>query len=146
MLSPTISQVIPVTATGVGVGYDQFAASLGADAYRVDRLFLQATSLAQLRQVFTYFAKDANGEKTQRAIVPLASTSRDIPAMDIDLAKAPLVLDGRSGLHFELAPNERLMLLLTADAVKRAAALPGAGLFAIVARSLPAFSDYTDSL
>ena len=149
MLLPTITTTAAATATGVGAGYAQFAASLGIEAYKVKRLFLQANNLAQLRHVFTYEEGDANGNKERRAIVLPMKIMRDTPALDVDLKDKPLLLDGDSGLSFDLNPNERLLLLLDVEKVSPTLSLPGEAMNETVAAalSLPAFfADYTQSL
>ena len=96
------------TITLTGITYNQFLQSLGSDVYNAYTLYLASQNAAQLTNPLTFFILDANGNKNYETLPPTIDPYQFVNAIFYNPEKGLVILNGNSGLTFDVLPNTSL--------------------------------------
>jgi hypothetical protein len=91
-----------LTITGIGITYGEILQGLGSIVYKINRIKIIASSLAQLTQPLVYIYKKANGNRIQRAYSISIKPGQYQPVVDI---LVDMLFDGNGSLDFNVLPG-----------------------------------------
>lgn len=130
---PTISPAITVSTTpGLqvdtfmsGLSYQAILNSLGSFLYDVKEFFYNALSVNQFTNPVQYTIYDNNGDIRTRTIVTPVAENQYQPSMYIK--QDDMILDGRSGMAFNMLAGEAIQFIFYADRLSVADYIDQAG-------------------
>lgn len=108
----TINNTTPavIISTGSNLTYQQIQNSLGSDVYWANEVYIWADIYQQVTGVAQFNHYDANGEQRFVSLTPVFDPYQQQPALYYDLNKFKVIIDGNSGIKFNLLPNVYLQL------------------------------------
>ena len=112
---PTIvNNTSPVTIQAYGnttVTYNQILSQLGTYNFKVNKLSLIATNVADLYVPLAIQTIDADGTISNYIVAITPSQYQFVTQVDTDLSNEKIIFDSRTFLNFTVNPNSSLTLL-----------------------------------
>lgn len=108
--SPTIvNNTIPaVIASFTNVTYDEIKRSLGDYVYFVNKVYLNANNLNQIKGVVRYQHYDVNGNQKIESLTPTVDPYQFQNSLFYETKDFDVILDGQSNFKFKLLPLSTL--------------------------------------
>jgi hypothetical protein len=110
LITPVISIAMPITATGVGITYQQFLNSLGAYNYGAEFFYISASNNKQIAQAYNYVHFDAKGNRVQSFLPFTIDPYQSQPSKYYETRSDEIIFDGFSSFTFVLYPLNTVFL------------------------------------
>jgi len=113
--NPTIS-ILPTGVVSVistdDTRYTTIVNSQSGYSYKINKTYINTTSLEQLFQPYQYNHYDSNGNIDSFTQNVLIDPYQTITASFFEPLKPNVILDGRTGLGFSILPNEVIQMII----------------------------------
>lgn len=114
---PTLSIAAPPTSAQMvgALTYNEFVNILGNQSFKVNQIFLETLTTAQIRKPMLFDKYDSSGIKEFTVLTPKLDPYQKVAAMWFDTKGQDVILNGLSALQLDVLPGESVTMILHCD-------------------------------
>lgn len=113
-------EIISLDATS----YGEILQSLSGTTYEIFEIYLKANSNSQIFQPLMMNKKNAEGNIEKYNLVTVIDPTQFNPALNIDISKKRLILDGLNNINYTILPGENVFMFLSVIQAQNTDLLP----------------------